>query len=144
ALKTLIAAAVGMFVAFVLLRCAPFSDPIDVVGPALMRGYSEATEQAAYYGFWITITVVSIAISAVRVDWHKPMVQRAGAMGVLLVPHIPWLAQLPLTTPALLITWTAAYICGVWGSSIIERRFGPLRWPWLAVLVWCIGYHDGA
>jgi hypothetical protein len=144
ALKTLIAAAVGMSAAFVLYRFVPFNDPIDVVGPALMRGYSEAAEQWAFYGFWITTMVVGIAISAVRVEWDSPLAVCVGSLALLLLPHIPWLAQHPLAMPVFLVTWTATYVCGGRSTLIIERRFGPLRWPWIAVLLWCVGYHDAA
>jgi hypothetical protein len=142
ALKTLIAAAVGIGVAVVLEQYVPFEDPIDVVGPPLLRGYSEAGEQSAFFGFWITTIVVGIALGTRRVDWQSPVARLAGALSVLLLVHVPWLAQLPLSTAVSLAIWTGAYICGSHGASIIERRFGPLRWPWLAVLLWCVGYDD--
>ncbi len=142
ALKTLIAAAVGVCVAAVLDRYVPFEDPIDVVGPPLLRGYSEAGEQWAFFGFWITTIVVGIALRTCRMDWQSPAARRAGALSVLLLVHVPWLAQLPLSTAVSLAIWTGVYACGVHGASIIEHRFGPLRWPWLAVLLWCVCYRD--
>ena len=142
ALKTLIASAVGVIVAFVLYRYVPFDDPIDVVGPALMRGYSEAAEQWAFYGFWIATSAAGIAIGALCVEWRSPTAQLAGATAFLLLAHIPRLVEAPATMSVFLVIWTAACVCGGRGSSIIERRFGRLHWPWMALLAWCVGFHE--
>lgn len=141
ALKTLLASAFGLSVAFVLYLFVPFRDPLDVVGPALMRGYSEAAEQWALYGFWMATLAAAVALNLFHRAWLSAAGQWAGAIACLLLIVAPLVAESPLTTIVMLVTWGTAYVCGGYASSVIERRFGLLRWPWIGVLFWLAGYH---
>lgn len=141
ALKTLIAATVATVVGFVLLRVVPFTDPIDIVGPPLMRGYSELAEQWALYGFWLALITTGLAMNAVPIDWKSVAAQRAGGIALLLLAHAPLLAKAPMGMPVYVWMWTVVYLCGGGASHVLSRGFGALRWPWLALLVWCCGFH---
>jgi hypothetical protein len=142
ALKTLIAATVGLMVSFGCYRFVPFRDPLDVVGPALMRGYSEAAEQWALYGYWMATIAAAVFLNRIRRD-SRPTTTGlwVGTIAGLLLMTSPFLAESPLLTMVLLGTWTAAYAFGSHASPVIELRFGPLRWPWIGVLFWMAGYH---
>ena len=141
ALKALLTLVFGLSVAFVLYRFVPFRDPLDVVGPALMRGYSEASEQWALYGFWMATLVAALAFNLSHREWHSTVGQWIGAIACLLLMVAPVVAERPLVTTVMLATWGAAYVCGARAAPVIERRFGLLRWPWIGVLFWLAGYH---
>src|SRR5713101_8056451 len=143
ALKTLIAAAFGLAVALVLYWYVPFVDPIETVGPPLLFGYSEAAEQWALYGFWAAIIVAALAVSRLRWNAGSPVVVFTGSLALLLLVLTPALARSPVPMLGFVLAWVGAYLCGGTISAILERSIGPFHLPWLGVLVWCGGYHDG-
>ena len=58
--------AVGGGIAAWVLTDGPFRDPLDVVGPSLMLGYSEANEQWACYLFLVALVVTTWGTSQLR------------------------------------------------------------------------------
>lgn len=141
AAKTSLTFLAGMIVSSVLYLWVPFRDPPDVVGPSLMRGYSEAAEQWALYVFWWTAVATVCVLERIRPNWSARWASWVGGLGLLWLVHLPLVMRKQQVIVAFLVAWTAAFLCGGYASSRLKRGFGRGSWPWCGMLLWGLGYH---